>query len=174
MFKSFGDLVSTVLADSSLATAALFSMVAWSIWIRRNKIREKQQVWGVGDTVQRARELLQEFWDVQGCPSRPLARRTQQKWSRLGARVYKINFNDAIFESSARVGSGVIVRDAEGMVIAALSQNMKLPSSVDLVEALAAQRAILFTQEISVAHVVVKGDSMKVIAAINNPKQNRT
>nr|POE58417.1 protein disulfide isomerase-like 1-6 [Quercus suber] len=73
-----------VLVDSSLATTALFSMVAWSIWIRRNKIREKQQVWGVGDTVQQAQELLQEFWDVQGRPSRPLARRTQQKWSSPG------------------------------------------------------------------------------------------
>ena len=43
----------------------------------------------------------------------------------------------------ARAGLGVVVRDEEGMVIAALSQNIKLPSSVDLVEALAARRAIL-------------------------------
>nr|POF00498.1 putative ribonuclease h protein [Quercus suber] len=61
IFRSFGDLASAVLADASPATTALFLMVAWSIWIRRNKLREKQTVWDVGETVQRARELLQEF-----------------------------------------------------------------------------------------------------------------
>ena len=93
---------------------------------------------------------------------------------RPGAGVYKINFDRAIFKSMARAGLGVVVRDEEGMVIAALSQNIKLPSSVDLVEALAARRAILFAQEISVTHVEAEGDSLKVITAINDPKHNRT
>ena len=75
-YRSFGELVSAVLIDSCPATAALFSMVAWSLWIRRNRIRERQWVWEVGDTVQRARELLQEFWDVQARPSRLPGRRT--------------------------------------------------------------------------------------------------
>ena len=78
IFRIFGDLVSAVLADASLATAALFAMVAWSIWIRRNKLREKQTVWGVGETVQRARELLQEFWDVKDCPTRSRVMRIRQ------------------------------------------------------------------------------------------------
>ena len=60
-YRSFGELVSAVLTDSCPAIAALFSMVAWSLWIQRNRIRERQRVWEVGDTVQRARELLQEF-----------------------------------------------------------------------------------------------------------------
>ena len=66
------------------------------------------------------------------------------------------------------------MRDAEGMIIAALSQIIRLPSSVDLVEALAARRALLFAQELCLGHVEVEGDSLKVITAINNPQQNRT
>ena len=111
---------------------------------------------------------------MQARPSRLPGQRTQQRWRRPGAGVYKINFDGAIFESTARAGLGVVVRDEEGMVIAALSQNIKLPSSVDLVEALAARRAILFAQEISITHVEVEGDSLKVITAINDPKHNRT
>ena len=68
----------------------------------------------------------------------------------------------------------MVVRDAEAMIIAALSQNIQLPSSVDLVEAFATRRTILFAQEICLAHVVVEGDSLKFITAINNPKKNRT
>ena len=121
-------------------------MVAWSIWIRHNKLREKQNVWGVGETVQRARELLQEFWDVKDCPTRSRVMRTRQTWMPLSEGFYKINFDGAIFENSGRIGLGVLVRDVEGMVIAALSQN-KLPSSIDSVEALAARRAIILAQE---------------------------
>nr|POE51498.1 putative ribonuclease h protein [Quercus suber] len=51
-FRSFGDLVSAVLSDTSPATTTLFSIVAWSIWIRRNKLWEKQHVWEVGETIQ--------------------------------------------------------------------------------------------------------------------------
>ena len=126
------------------------------------------------ETVRRARELLQEFRDVQVRPSRTSVQRMRQKWMPPGLGVYKLNFDGAIFEGSARAGSGVVVRDAEGMIIAALSQNIQLPSSVDLVEALAAWRAILFAQELCLAHVVVEGDSLKVITAINNPQKNRT
>ncbi|KAK7834714.1 hypothetical protein CFP56_024174 [Quercus suber] len=147
-----------VLADASPATAALFSMVAWSIWIRRNKLREKQN----------------EFWDVKDSPSRSPVWQTRKKWSPPGVGLYKINFDGAIFESSGRVGLGVVVREAEGMVIATLSPNIQLPSSVDLVEALAAWHALILAQEINLAHLVVEGDSLKVITAINSPKQNRT
>ena len=51
VFKSLGDLVEAVLAETSPNVVALFSMVAWCIWVRRNKLREKQPVWGVGETV---------------------------------------------------------------------------------------------------------------------------
>ena len=70
-------------------------------------------------------------------------------------------------------GLGIIIRDESGLIIAALSQKIPLPSSVELVEALAAQRALIFAQEISIFKAEVEGDSLKVIQALNNPKPNR-
>ena len=131
-------------------------------------------MWAIGETAQRARELLQEFWDVQDNPSRTSIQRMRQNWTPPDLGVYRLNFDGAIFEGSARVGLGVVVRDVEGMIIAAMCQNIQLPSLVDLVEALATRRAILFAQELCLAHVVVEGDSLKVITAINNPQKNRT
>lgn len=43
-----------------------------------------------------------------------------------------------------------------------------------MVKALVARRALIFAQEISIIHVVVEGDSLKVISTLNNPKPNRT
>ena len=41
-------------------------------------------------------------------------------------------------------------------------------------EDLAARRALIFAQEISIFKADVEGDSLKVIQALNNPKPNRT
>ncbi|KAL0005365.1 hypothetical protein SO802_012926 [Lithocarpus litseifolius] len=70
----------------------------------------------------------------------------------------------------ACAGLGVVIRDSAGLVIGALSQKIRLPSSVVMVEALAARRAVMFAKEISVFRVVVEGDSLQVIKAVNNSK----
>ena len=96
------------------------------------------------------------------------------KWQPPGAGLFKINFDGAVFEDRKLAGLGIVIRDESGLIIAALSQKIPLPSSVDMVEALAARQALIFAQEISIFKAVVEGDSLKVIQALNNPKPNRT
>lgn len=69
---------------------------------------------------------------------------------------------------------GIVIQDESVMIIAALSQKIPLPSSVDMVKDLAARRALTFAQEISISQVEVEGDSLKFNQALNNPKPNRT
>ena len=154
--------------------AALFSVVAWCIWTRRNRMRERQPVWDVGDTLKRARELLQEFNDVQDIPTRSVIPRVETRWQPPGAGFFKINFDGAVFEDRKLASLGTVIRDESGLIIAALSQKVPLPSSVDTVEALVARRALIFAHEICIFKAVVEGDSLKVIQALNNPKPNRT
>ena len=137
-------------------------------------MRERQPVWDVGDTMKRARELLQEFNDVQDIPTRFVIPRVETRWQPLGARLFKINFDGAMFEDRKLAGLGAVIRDESGLIIAALNQKVPLPSSVDMVEALAARRALIFAYEICIFKAVVEGDSLKVIQALNNPKPNRT
>ena len=88
--------------------------------------------------------------------------------------LYKVNFDGATFESLNQAGIGVVIRDEHDLVIAALSQRIPLPSSVSMVEALAARRALTFAKEISIFSVEVEGDSLQVIRAINNKKLDRS
>nr|XP_023916941.1 uncharacterized protein LOC112028476 [Quercus suber] len=161
-------------SELSSSTAVLFSMVAWCIWTRRNKLRERQSVWDVGVTVKRARELLQEFNDVQDTPTRLTIPQEKAKWKPPGAGLFKINFDGAVFEDRSLAGLGIVIRDESGLIIAALSQKIPLPRSVDMVEALDARQALIFAQEISIFKAEVEGDSLNVIQALNNPKPNRT
>lgn len=56
----------------------------------------------------------------------------------------------------------------------ALNEKVWHPSSVDLVEALAACRAINFAKELSIHQMVVEGDSLWVIQAINDVRPVQT
>lgn len=47
---------------------------------------------------------------------------------------------------------------------------MRYPGSVDLVEALATRRAISFAKELSIHQMVIKGDSLRLIQAINETR----
>ena len=122
----------------------------------------------------RASELLQEFRDVQKMTPRLAVQRCHLRWKPPDPRVYKINFDGALFLEQRCAGLGVVVRDSVGLVIAALSQRVRLPGSVDVVEALAACRAMHFAQELSLHHVVIEGDSLQVIQAIIDTKPVQT
>ena len=62
---------------------------------------------------------------------------------------------------------GVIFRDSTGNVIAALSHKILLPKIVELAEALAAKRAVLFVVELSIFKAMFEGDHMRVVQALN-------
>lgn len=64
-------------------------------------------------------------------------------------------------------GLGVIFLDLAGNVIAALSQKILLPKMVELAEALAAKRVVLFAAELSIFKVMFEGDCMRVVQALN-------
>ena len=68
----------------------------------------------------------------------------------------------------------MVIRDSDGLIIAALSQKVRLPGSVDMVEALAASRAINFLKELSIHRMVVEGDSLRVIQAITDTRLVQT
>ena len=65
-------------------------------------------------------------------------------------------------------GLGVVIRDCNGNIIAALSQKIKLPHSVESVEALAAHKAVIFVKELSIFKVVEEGNCLRVVQALKD------
>ncbi|KAK7848506.1 hypothetical protein CFP56_004884 [Quercus suber] len=58
-------------------------------------------------------------------------------------------------------------RDHSGQVIVALSQKIVLPRTVEMAEVLAARRAVEFARELSLFDVIIKGDCLQVVKALN-------
>ena len=67
---------------------------------------------------------------------------SRPKWEPPPPSLLKINFDGAVFRETEEAGLRVVVRDSHGQVLASLAEKIKLPSSSDEVEALAAVREI--------------------------------
>ena len=102
---------------------------------------------------------------MQMMTPRMVVQRVDLCWKPPDSGVYKINFDGALFLEQRCTGLGVVVRDSAGLVIVALSQKVRLLGSVDVVEALAACRAMRFARELSFHHMMIEGDSLQVIQA---------
>ena len=71
----------------------------------------------------------------------------------------KINFDGAMFKNEALARLGVLIQNDKGLAMAASSQIIPLPTSVEMVEVLAAHSALCLARELQFDQVIVEGDS---------------
>ena len=58
------DLFEAVLDRGSVFSVAWFSTIVWSLWQRRNLIREKQQTWPFHEVSKRTKDLVLDFFEI--------------------------------------------------------------------------------------------------------------
>ena len=71
-----------------------------------------------------------------------------------------------MFGKSDEAGICVFIRNSNGEVRAALSEKIKKPPIVEILELLAAKRAVLFSLETGTMKSVIEGDAETVIRAL--------
>ena len=77
-----------------------------------------------------------------------------------------------MFRETDEARLGVVVQDHEGRVIASMFEKIRLPSSLDEVEAMATVRAISFTLELHLPFVIVEGDSELIISTLQREEES--
>ena len=115
------DLFEVFLGRGSVFHVAWFSTIAWSLWQRRNIIREKQPSWPISEVSKWEKELVSEYFDNYKQHPKVSGRVDPIHWQPPLAGSYKANFDAAFFGNMGLDGIGVVVRDSDGSVIAALS-----------------------------------------------------
>ncbi|KAK7832298.1 hypothetical protein CFP56_026625 [Quercus suber] len=89
--------------------------------------------------------------------------------NQMGASPYglvQINFDGMVFQEKGEAGLGIIIYNDHGLVMAALTQVIPLPTSVEIMEVLAARRALIFAKELTFDHIILEGDSDIAIYAM--------
>ena len=150
--KSFFDIMEFLIVENR--DPALFSMTAWVLWNRRNNLCLGKPIVVLSQVLKEAKERLQEF-SQQPNPAPPTMVRPETCWRPPDKSWFKVNFDGALFCQEHRAGIGVVIRNEEGAVIASLSQQIHLPSTVLEVETMATRRALEFAMEIGVHKVIL-------------------
>lgn len=65
-------------------------------------------------------------------------------------------------------GIGVVIRNSKGEVRVALSEKIKKPPTVDILELLVAKRAMIFSLETGITKAAFEGDVETVIKALQH------
>ena len=171
-FSNFYELAHFVLQNGK--EPDLFAVIAWTIWSWRNQLRTSSKPFPLSQVLSSAKQMLQEFIQVQPVAQTQLSpiQRLRPKWEPPPPQLLKINFDGAVFADTEKAGVGVEVRDSQGKVIASLAEKIKLPSSSDEVEALAAVRAFSLAMDLNLPSFIVEGDSKVVISALRKEEES--
>ena len=162
---TFIDLTGCVFADNR--DPALFSMVIWTLWNRRNNLRLRKAVISLDQVLHQAKERLREFALHNTVHTIPV-RRQPTRWLPPDRPLYKLNFDGALFAAEQCAGLGVILRNSEGQAMVSLTERATLPFTAIEVEAMAARRALLLALETGFDRVILEGDSQVLITALQN------
>ncbi|KAL0011121.1 hypothetical protein SO802_006229 [Lithocarpus litseifolius] len=145
----------------------LFAMIISLLWTRRNKLRVGESVPPLANINALAADSLQEFHRAQSSPIPTAKPVIHTRWSPPPAGWVKVNFDEATFKESNLAGLGGVIRNDRGLIMAAFTQTIPLPTSVEMVEVLAARNALGLVQELCLNKVQLEGDSEVIINALS-------
>ena len=126
-----------------------------------------QTSWQIHEIEDCARMMVREFWDANNQDQQRSMHCLQARWSPPPTGTYKAKFNAALFEELHCAGLGIMYQDHSGQVITALSQRIGLPHTVEMAEALAARQGMEFARELSIFDVILEGDCLRIMRALN-------
>nr|XP_028946810.1 uncharacterized protein LOC103403753 [Malus domestica] len=145
----------------------LILMLMWNIWKARNELLWQGSTLPPQDLQIQAHTWLLEFkkWNVV----QPKPKVVEvDKWRRPEVGWLKCNFDGAWDEPNNRGGAILIIRDTDKDFVATMALPLEGITSALMAEVAAAREAALFLLKWSRAKVLLEGDALLVIAAIQN------
>ncbi|KAL5774418.1 hypothetical protein ACOSP7_011975 [Xanthoceras sorbifolium] len=116
------DLILWVFVRAKRAEFEEFCMILWGVWSDRNAVLHSKSPRVSADLVSWSLSLLREFQGTQkvfGSPSQPPRQPCSASWSPPPAGSLKLNTDAAVKSGFSVMGSGAVVRDSQGKVVAA-------------------------------------------------------
>ena len=143
----------------------LIVTIAWCMWYNRNKTRHGAPRQSSRDIIHKARLILEDYKLAH--LQKPLHKEhADTRWIPPDYPWYMINVDAAVFSNKKAVGIGVVVREHEGSVLAALSKCIPLPLGPLAAEAKAMEEAAHFARDIGLQEVIFETDSSIISGAL--------
>ncbi|XP_030970640.1 uncharacterized protein LOC115991023 [Quercus lobata] len=143
-----------------------FLVQCWLLWHRRNRVVHGGLLQEPGVLIDQAKSLLAEYKNAQVLLTIPALAGPCLGWQPPDGSTYKLNFDAAVFSNASASGVGVMIRNAGGQVMAALSSRGLAVLDSDEAEVLACRRALEFAVEVGFSDLIVEGDNANVMRSI--------
>ena len=88
--------------------------------------------------------------------------------------MYKVNADGAVFSKHKWARIGVIARDDQGWVVAAMSKRLQAPLVALEIEAKAIEAAAMFARDIGIQNVVFECDNLQVCSTLQGETEAST
>ncbi|KAL5779545.1 hypothetical protein ACOSQ2_010282 [Xanthoceras sorbifolium] len=127
-------------------------MILWGVWSERNVVFHSKSPRVSADLVSWSLSLLREFQSTQkvfGSPPPPPRKPCSASWSPPLAGSLKLNTNAAVKSGFSVMGSGTVMRDSQGKVVAASAKPLLGFFPAELGELLALREGLLVAKELS-------------------------
>ncbi|KAL5808022.1 hypothetical protein ACOSQ3_028713 [Xanthoceras sorbifolium] len=165
------DLILWVFVRAKAAEFEEFCMILWGVWSERNAVFHSKSPRVSADLVSWSLSLLREFQGTQkvfGSPPPAPRLFCSSSWSPPPAGSLKLNTDAAVKPGFSMMGSGTVVRDSQGKVVAASAKPLLGFFPAELGELLALREGLLVAKELSLSIEWVELDAANVVARVFN------
>jgi ribonuclease HI len=97
-----------------------------------------------------------------------------RSWAPLPEGTTVLNVDAALFASTERMGVGIVIRDHNGLFLAACSQVLDKVTVPELAEALAIRSAVTLAREEGLDKITLVSDCLSVIQRLKAPSRDRS
>jgi ribonuclease HI len=157
--------------------ATVMMVTMWHIWDARNKVREEETLMHPRSIAEKILACIQMI-ATHLYQAAPINRRETssvvRKWSPPPDGTVLINVDAAIFSSTRQMGMGVVIRDHNGMCLAAYSERAEEVVAPEVAEALAIRRAIIFAKDEGFSKIIVSSDCLSVLNRVTSGHNDRS
>ncbi|XP_075654786.1 uncharacterized protein LOC142624952 [Castanea sativa] len=135
----------------------LFSLY-WEIWKDRNTVRNRSRHCAGKTLVRSFASMVEEYRaaNERVCALNPTK---LVKWHPLDPPRFKMNVDGAVFKDHRATGSGMVIRDSQGLVLAAMSKRIPTTLAALEIEAKSMEIAVHFAWEMGFREVYFETDS---------------
>jgi hypothetical protein len=172
---NFLKIVSEVFEKCNAEEIQLFVGIARKIWLRRNDVVHGNSFTHPTILVLCARKNLADFLQATKHGTGNLFEKREvgpRSWAAPGAGRLKVNWDASLNRIAGLMGLGVVVRDENGLVVAAQSKTIRGNFDPPMAEARAALLAIQFCRMNGFMLVDFEGDVKTVIDAVNDVRSD--
>ncbi|KAL5777565.1 hypothetical protein ACOSP7_010491 [Xanthoceras sorbifolium] len=165
------DLILWVFVRAKRAKFEEFCMILWGVWSDRNAACHSKSPRLSADLVSWSLSLLHEFQGTQkvfGSPLQSPRQRCSTPWSPPPAGSLKLNTDAAVKSGFSVMGSGAVVRDSQGKVVAASAKPLLGFFPAELGELLALREGLLLAKELNLNIEWVELDAVNVVARVSS------